>query len=106
MFWLLGLESRANAQNTPENKSSSLHAGSSKVATAPDGPLVINSDLISLAITVTDSSGRRVPGLTKDAFTVLDEKQAQEITYDIVIRRATWLSKKCNAVHEQRKSCW
>jgi hypothetical protein len=32
-------------------------------------------------VTVTDTYGRYVSGLSKNAFTILDEKQPQEITY-------------------------
>ena len=40
-----------------------------------------NTDLITLTVTVTDTYGRYVSGLSKSAFTVLDEKQPQEITF-------------------------
>lgn len=46
-----------------------------------DGPVIVNTDLITLTVTVTDTYGRYVSGLGKAAFTVLDEKQPQEITY-------------------------
>jgi Ca-activated chloride channel family protein len=46
-----------------------------------EGPVIINTDLITLTVTVTDTYGRYVSGLGKGAFTVLDEKQPQEITY-------------------------
>jgi len=46
-----------------------------------DGPLIITTDLITLTVTVTDTYGRYVSGLSKSAFTVLDEKKPQEITY-------------------------
>ena len=42
---------------------------------------IINSDLISLTVTVTDTYGRFVTGLNKSAFTVLDDKEPQEITF-------------------------
>jgi Ca-activated chloride channel homolog len=46
-----------------------------------EGPVIVNTDLITLTVTVTDTYGRYVSGLGKGAFTVLDEKQPQEITY-------------------------
>lgn len=46
-----------------------------------DARLVVNSDLISFHVTVTDGSGRCVAGLPQTAFTVLDEKRAQEISF-------------------------
>ena len=46
-----------------------------------DGPVIVNTDLITFTVTVTDSYGRFVSGLNKSAFTVLDEKKPQEITF-------------------------
>jgi len=46
-----------------------------------DGPVVVNTDLITLTVTVTDTYGRYVSGLNKNAFSVFDEKQAQQITF-------------------------
>jgi Ca-activated chloride channel family protein len=47
-----------------------------------DGPSVItNTDLITLTVTVTDTYGRYVSGLSKTAFSVFDDKQPQEITF-------------------------
>lgn len=62
--------------------------GASQIRVAPaiataddDARLVVNSDLISFRVTVTDGSGRCVAGLPQSAFTVLDEKRAQEISF-------------------------
>ncbi|HLA96437.1 MAG TPA: VWA domain-containing protein [Pyrinomonadaceae bacterium] len=41
----------------------------------------IKTDLVTLTLTVTDLYGRYVSGLTKNAFTVIDDGQEQEITY-------------------------
>ena len=41
----------------------------------------INSDLVSLTVSVTDSSGRAIAGLDKSAFTVFDEKIPQRISF-------------------------
>lgn len=46
-----------------------------------DGPVIISTDLITFTVTVTDTYGRFVSGLSKNAFTVLDEKKPQEITF-------------------------
>src|SRR5712692_2369127 len=43
--------------------------------------LIINADLITFNVTVTDIYGRFVSGLGKNAFTISDEKQPQEITF-------------------------
>jgi Ca-activated chloride channel family protein len=46
-----------------------------------EGPLIISTDLITFTVTVTDTYGRFVSGLSKNAFTVLDDKKPQEITF-------------------------
>lgn len=45
------------------------------------GLVITNTDLITVTVTVTDTYGRYVSGLGKGAFTVLDEKKQQEITF-------------------------
>jgi len=47
------------------------------------GPIITNTDLITLTVTVTDTYGRYVSGLSQKAFSVFDEKQPQEITFFI-----------------------
>jgi Ca-activated chloride channel family protein len=56
-------------------------AASSSANTANDDRYVINTDLINLNVTLTDIYGRYVTGLTKDAFTVWDEKEQQDIQF-------------------------
>jgi Ca-activated chloride channel family protein len=46
-----------------------------------DGPVVVNADLVTLTVSVLDSDGRTVTGLDRRAFTILDEKSTQEITF-------------------------
>ena len=46
-----------------------------------DGPVIVHTDLITLTVTVTDTYGRYVSGLGKNAFTVLDDKKPQEISF-------------------------
>ncbi len=46
-----------------------------------DKPLSVKTDLVTLTLTVTDLYGRFVSGLNKDAFTVFDGNQEQEITF-------------------------
>src|SRR5215831_18654977 len=50
-----------------------------KMGTELDGPVVVNTDLVTLTVTVTDTYGRYVSGLSKSAFSVFDDKQQQEI---------------------------
>jgi len=53
-----------------------------KLGTELDGPSVVtNTDLIKLTVTVTDTYGRYVSGLSKSAFAVFDDKLQQEITF-------------------------
>jgi Ca-activated chloride channel family protein len=46
-----------------------------------DGPVIVNTDLITLTVTVTDQYGRYVSGLNKKHFTVFDEKLEQTIEF-------------------------
>lgn len=47
----------------------------------PDDRIRVKTDLVSLTLTVTDPYGRYVSGLGKNAFTIFDNNQEQEITY-------------------------
>ena len=44
-------------------------------------PVITNTDLITFTVTVTDIYGRFVSGLSKNAFTVFDNKEQQEIAH-------------------------
>ncbi len=46
-----------------------------------DEPVLVNTDLISFNITVTDVYGRFVSGLKKEAFSVFEGKQQQDISF-------------------------
>lgn len=46
-----------------------------------EGVVKIDTDLITLTLTVTDNFGRYVSGLTEDAFTIFDNKVKQKITF-------------------------
>ena len=46
-----------------------------------DQTVITNTDLITLTVTVTDTYGRYVSGLSKSAFSILDNKAPQEITH-------------------------
>lgn len=50
-------------------------------AKSGDDRYVINSDLITLTVTVTDMYGRFVTGLGQKAFSIFDEKDQQEISF-------------------------
>ena len=72
-----------SAQDKPQESPAKPTASPtpSKPGTDLEGPVIVNTDLITLTVTVTDTYGRYVSGLNKKAFTILDEKQPQEITY-------------------------
>jgi len=79
-------QEKAQEKPSPEKPASTPTPPSSsqkqKLGTELDGPSVlINTDLITLTVTVTDTYGRYVSGLNKNAFSVFDEKQPQEITF-------------------------
>ena len=44
-------------------------------------PLVVNSDLVTITVAVTDGDGRHVTGLGKGAFAVTDDKVTQEVVF-------------------------
>lgn len=46
-----------------------------------DPPINVQTDLVTLTLTVTDQFGRYVSGLNKNAFTVVDNNQEQELTF-------------------------
>jgi Ca-activated chloride channel family protein len=46
-----------------------------------DEAIVVNTDLITLTVTVTDQYGRYVSGLTKKHFAIFDDKDQQNIEY-------------------------
>ncbi len=47
----------------------------------PTRPVVIQTDLVTLTLTVTDLYGRYVSGLNKNAFTIFDNNKEQEVTF-------------------------
>ncbi len=79
------------AQNNSADKSESEAASAKPAETPPaeeqkpgaeiSGPVIVNTDLITFTVTVTDTYGRYVSGLSKNAFTVMDDKKPQEITF-------------------------
>lgn len=71
----------AYAQEKPLENAKPSASPSPKLGTELDGPVIVNTDLITLTVTVTDTYGRYVSGLNKNAFTILDEKQPQDITF-------------------------
>lgn len=46
-----------------------------------DGSVLVNTDLVTLNVTVMDNYNRYVTGLGKEAFTIIDNNQPQEISF-------------------------
>jgi Ca-activated chloride channel family protein len=68
-------------QPTPPSGGSAISGQEKSPNDIDKGLLITNTDLITFTVTVTDTYGRYVSGLGKNAFTVLDEKKPQEITF-------------------------
>jgi Ca-activated chloride channel homolog len=83
---LLTVQPPPTKPSTPDSKSPK---NSSLLETLPQkqsaevddkSQIIINTDLITFTVTVTDLYGRFVSGLGKNAFTIFDDKKQQEIT--------------------------
>src|SRR5258708_25941422 len=82
IFFVLGLPQTMSAQVTGAKPAATTPAQATQQNLNPgDDRVIINTDLISFNVTITDQYGRFVTGLPKSAFTVLDDKQPQEITF-------------------------
>lgn len=68
-------------QATPSSPTPSPQQAGQPSSTDQDPSVIVNTDLITLTVTVTDNYGRYVTGLNKTAFAVQDDKAPQEITY-------------------------
>jgi len=62
-------------------KPSPTSQGTQRNLNRGDDRVLINTDLISFNVTVMDQYGRFVTGLSQRAFTIFDDKRAQEITF-------------------------
>lgn len=85
-FVILVAANLALAQQQPDKKAAPVSKPAAPVTQqrhepGDDGRLVVNTDLITLTVTVTDGYGRYVSGLGKSAFTILDDKLPQEISF-------------------------
>jgi Ca-activated chloride channel family protein len=70
-------------EKTDKPDTSATNAQTQKPGTEVDEKqrLIINADLITFNVTVTDIYGRFVSGLSRNAFAIYDDKQPQEITF-------------------------
>ena len=62
------------SQPTPQSESSNTNTSRSQ-------QIMVNTDLVTLTVSVTDDQGRYVPGLSKKEFTITDNKAPQEISF-------------------------
>jgi Ca-activated chloride channel family protein len=69
----------ASPQKSPQKPSTKIELPQGEVDDKT--PVITNTDLITFNVTVTDIYGRFVSGLSKNAFTIFDEKQQQDITF-------------------------
>lgn len=69
------------AQTGPQRNASATTPREQTPRSASGTPLVTNTDLVTLLVTVTDREGTHISGLNKRAFTVYDDRRPQEITF-------------------------
>jgi Ca-activated chloride channel homolog len=82
IFFVLGLPQALSAQVAGAKPAATTPAQATQQNLNPgDDRVIINTDLITFNVTITDQYGRFVSGLPKSAFTVFDDKQPQEITF-------------------------
>lgn len=72
-------QNAAAPKPTPQSPTPQSTPGSGSIQS--DESLVVNTDLITLTVTVTDQYGRYVSGLTKKTFAVFEDKNEQNIEY-------------------------
>lgn len=78
----LAQEQKPDAQKAQQTAkpTASPAATPSQQGTEVGEQVIVNTDLITLTVTVTDAYGRYVSGLDKKAFKVFEDKEEQEIT--------------------------
>jgi Ca-activated chloride channel family protein len=82
IFFVLGLPQTMRAQVKAAKPAANKPSQATQQNLNPgDDRVIVNTDLISFNVTITDQYGRFVTGLPKNAFTVVDDKQPQEITF-------------------------
>jgi Ca-activated chloride channel family protein len=84
---LLKVEPAPNQTSPPDSSPQRVPQKPSTKIELPQGevddktPVITNTDLITFNVTVTDIYGRFVSGLGKNAFSIFDEKEQQDITF-------------------------
>ena len=69
-----------SAKEVPDSQGSS-QTESARPTVQNDGQIIVNTDLVTLTVSVTDSHGRYVSGLDKKDFTISDNKVPQQIAF-------------------------
>ena len=73
------------ATTTPQQQVATTAPAATNVAASTsavgDDRIIVNTDLINLSVTLTDIYGRYVTGLSKEAFSIFDDKEQQEIQF-------------------------
>jgi len=80
-FSLTAFAQEQPKENSSQEATATPPPASQNAGKELDGPVIVNTDLITLTVTVTDTYGRYVSGLSKTAFAVLDDKRPQDITF-------------------------
>lgn len=77
-LFLLASLPNADAQQTENTQTTPAPTPTPRKEERPE---IINTDLVNMYVTVFDQYGRAVTGLTREAFTVFDNDEKQNITY-------------------------
>jgi Ca-activated chloride channel family protein len=72
---------QTKTERTKQAQSAQKPSRSSPAVQKPDDRLIVNADLISLNVAVTDNYGRFISGLDKSAFRIFDDNEPQEIEF-------------------------
>lgn len=71
----------AAAQQQPSTESQRPARRDARGNSVSDGQIIVNTDLVTLTVSVTDSHGRYVSGLERKDFTVSDNRVPQQIAF-------------------------
>jgi Ca-activated chloride channel homolog len=72
---------QAQPAASPGFASATVVAAPGAAALTEDERQIVNTDLVTVNVTLTDSYGRYVTGLSKEAFSIFDNKEEQQITH-------------------------
>ena len=81
LLMLIGAALGAAQQKVTKALQPTLPSESTNTNTSRNQQIIVNTDLVTLTVSVTDNHGRYVSGLSKNDFTVSDNKVPQEISF-------------------------